>query len=414
MPGPVQSNRSLWRSRDFNLLWGSQTVSTLGDQVASIAFPLLVLALTGSATRAGAVGSVQMIAGYAGALVGGVLVDRHDRRVVVVVSDSVRGVALAALATLIMVHHASWEVIMAIAAITGACKTPVSSALQAAVVRVVDERQVERAVAADQARSQAASVVGPPLGGFLYALGSSIPFFVDAVSYAASVLGACAIRASLAIDPSAQEVENSLWHGLTAGFRWLAARRPFAALCGCAALLNLTGSAATLLVVLLCHRDGATSSQIGLALALGSVGGIAGSVIAGSLIARLGSLRALLTSLWAMVVLVPIFAIAPGFVGIGATLFVLLLVFPAASVVVVSQLLRSIPDNLRGRVMSAVSLATGGLSAAGPIAAGVLDQQIGALSAVVIAIPALLGATLVTCIPMARSAVKNVDAVNLT
>jgi MFS family permease len=115
-----------------------------------------------------------------------------------------------------------------------------------------------------------------------------------------------------------------------------------------------------------------------------------------------------------MVVLVPTFAIAPGYLGIAAALFALLLVFPAASVVIVSQLLRSIPDNLRGRVMSAVALTTGGLSAAGPITAGILIEQVGALSAVLIAAPALIGATLITCVPIVRDAVGYIDAVRPT
>jgi hypothetical protein len=52
---------SLWRNREFSLLWTSQSLSDLGDAVAQLAMPLLVLALTGSAVRAGLVGTVTQV-----------------------------------------------------------------------------------------------------------------------------------------------------------------------------------------------------------------------------------------------------------------------------------------------------------------------------------------------------------------
>jgi len=141
--------------------------------------------------------------------------------------------------------------------------------------------------------------------------------------------------------------------------------------------------------------------------AIGASGGIAGALIAQPVVTRLGRLRSWLLALWAVTVLIGVLAVAPGWVGIGATLCLLQLLLPAANVVVMSKLLRTIPDEIRGRVMSAVLLALTGLSAPGPLLAGVLVDRLGSTSAIIVAAPALIGAALVTCIPSVSASVAD-------
>src|SRR5262245_15812614 len=71
---------SLWRNRDFNLLWGGQALSSLGSAMADLAFPLLVLALTGSPVAAGWVGTIALTVQVVVSLPSGFLVDRVNRR----------------------------------------------------------------------------------------------------------------------------------------------------------------------------------------------------------------------------------------------------------------------------------------------------------------------------------------------
>ena len=77
----------LWRNRDFMLLQAGQLLSTLGSGLSGIAYPLLALALTGSAAKAGYVGAVRFLPLVLFALPAGVAADRLDRRLVMIASD---------------------------------------------------------------------------------------------------------------------------------------------------------------------------------------------------------------------------------------------------------------------------------------------------------------------------------------
>src|ERR687888_593037 len=79
----------LRRNRDFMRLWVGEALSTLGSRIAYVAYPLLVLAVTGSPTKAGLVGFLRMLPWFLFALPGGALADRADRKRIMVVCDAV-------------------------------------------------------------------------------------------------------------------------------------------------------------------------------------------------------------------------------------------------------------------------------------------------------------------------------------
>src|SRR4051794_30753186 len=95
---PSQRRSSLWRNRDFILLWSGQVVSTIGTRVTSVAYPLLVLAQTHSPAKAGLVGFAQSLPYMLFYLPAGALVDRWNRKRVMLVSDAGRALALGSLA----------------------------------------------------------------------------------------------------------------------------------------------------------------------------------------------------------------------------------------------------------------------------------------------------------------------------
>ena len=88
----------LHRNRDFMILWSSQVASTVGTRVTSVAFPLLVLAVTGSPAQAGLVAFAQTLPYLVLFLPAGALVDRWDRKRTMLVCEAGRAVALGSIA----------------------------------------------------------------------------------------------------------------------------------------------------------------------------------------------------------------------------------------------------------------------------------------------------------------------------
>jgi MFS family permease len=177
----------LRRNRDFLLLQIGQLLSGAGSQLTSIAYPLLVLAVTGSATKAGAVWFARTLPLALLALPGGVAADRWNRKRLMIAADGVRVVAIGCLAAAILLGRIGFWAIVLVAVVEG-IGTALFSAAQAGALRaVVPGRQLPAAVGAQTGRQAAVQLASPPLGGALFGLAHALPFLVDVVSYACSI-----------------------------------------------------------------------------------------------------------------------------------------------------------------------------------------------------------------------------------
>src|SRR4051794_38602020 len=87
-PDGERPETPLWRNGGFQALWISRFLATVGKEAAEVAYPLLILATTGSATYAGAVGATQLLVVGLTSILGGALTDRFDRRRLLIVCDT--------------------------------------------------------------------------------------------------------------------------------------------------------------------------------------------------------------------------------------------------------------------------------------------------------------------------------------
>lgn len=110
-----QSGVALYRNRDYALLWIGQTLSLVGSQTSWIAYPLLVLSLTGSATRAGVVGFASWIPYALFQLPAGALVDRWHRKRTMLICDGLRALALASIVVALPLGLLSFSQLVAVA-----------------------------------------------------------------------------------------------------------------------------------------------------------------------------------------------------------------------------------------------------------------------------------------------------------
>src|SRR4051794_21048945 len=145
----------LWRNRDFNLLWISQAGSDAGTAISALAVPLLVLALTAAPVQAGLVGTLGLVATVVCRLPAGVLVDRADRRRIMLTCDAVRLVAYLGLAVAVLRGQATLGLVVAVVLISSAANAFFGTAEHSSLRTLVRPEQLSDAVARNEARSYA-------------------------------------------------------------------------------------------------------------------------------------------------------------------------------------------------------------------------------------------------------------------
>jgi MFS family permease len=375
----------LWRNRDFTLLWVSQVVSTVGTRVTSVAYPLLVLLLTGSPTLAGVVGFAQTLPFLLLYLPGGAWVDRWDRRRTMIACELGRVVALGSVAVTAVlggVHAVTVPQLVAVAFVEGCLFVLFDLAEGAALPRLVPPEQVPTAVAWNQARTQGADLVGQPVGGVLFALGPALPFAVDAVSYLVSGGAIAAIRTRLQGERAA--VADPLRTRIAEGVRFVR-RSPFlretVALVG---WMNLVFNGTFLVIIVRARELGGSADQIGLMLAAYGAGGILGAVAAPTLHRRLPGRVVLVAIAWLWAALGIALAYAPGLVWIAVLIFVMNLFGAPFNVVIGARMYQLVPEEIFGRVRSCARIVAWGTIPVGTLLGGVLADRLGGPTALLV------------------------------
>jgi MFS family permease len=379
----------LLRNRDFVILCAGQAVSMVGSQVSQLALPLLVLDVSGSAALTGVFIALRTVPPLVLLLPAGAWLDRWDRKRAMLLSDAARALILAGIPLGLAFGWPMLPLLGLAALAEGVFNTFFSVAETACLPQVVRPDQLAQAVSIDRTTEQVSHLVGPSLGGALYSLGRAIPFAVDALSYAASVVSLLFIRVPFqqarAGSDHAQEHAPSrtrLLDEIRVGVRFLAQHPVLRVLVVLVGGLNFCSYGYPLIMIVRAQELGADAAAIGLIFASGGVGGIVGSLLAPRLLRRYGAGPMLLVTSWLWVILWPPTALAP-------TLGWLAIVEVLAWVVVVlhgithqSYRLASVPDVLQGRVNSVFRLIAFGGQPLSLALSGLLLQSFGAVATV--------------------------------
>src|SRR5215472_14827532 len=141
----VQAPRKLprlWSIRDYMLLWSGQAVSSLGTQVSTIAFPFLVLSLTGSLAQAGFMGGLRALPYLIFSLPAGALIDRWDRKRVMIICDTGRALALGSIPVAVLLGQLTLLQLYVVSAVEGTLFVFFNLAEVACLPRVVPPAQL--------------------------------------------------------------------------------------------------------------------------------------------------------------------------------------------------------------------------------------------------------------------------------
>jgi MFS family permease len=288
-PAERRPARPLWRDRNFTIFWTAQTLSAAGDSFAYIAVPLLVLRATGSVAQMGLLTGVAGAASVCAGIGAGVLVDRVDRRTLLICCDLARMVLYG----LIPLAWAFGPQVWLLYLVLPACEA-IGMVFQVtyvtAVRNLVDADRITEANGLLFASAAAVGVAGPLLAGLVAGLlGPAAAVAFDAASFALSAAGAFLIRLRGQDQPESAVPRERRWREFIAGARFLwrhPVLRPLTVVL--TFYIFLTFGLTNVLIYYLRHDLNQSYAVVGVVLAVAAAGPVAGSMLVARLRRKIG------------------------------------------------------------------------------------------------------------------------------
>jgi hypothetical protein len=286
-----------------------------------------------------------------------------------VAADCMRAVAVGLLGVAILAGRVEFWQIVAAAFVEGVGSVLFLGAQSGALRAVVPRPQLPAAAGAQEARSAAARIAAPPLGGALFGLGRAVPFVADAISYCASVVALLAMRTRF--QEERQRETATVRAQIAEGFAFLWSR-PFLRTCAFLyGLGNFTIPGILFVVVVTGTEQGLTSTAVGVLAAAFGACTLLGA-LASPLYRRAFSVRTiLLLELWLALGVVA-FLVWPNVYVLAIAILPQATSLPVTDSVVKSYGIAITPDRLVGRVDSVRRTIALAVAPFGPLAAGLL------------------------------------------
>ena len=383
---------------DFWRLWAASAISNLGDGAAGVAGPLLVASRTDRPGLVAGAVFAQQLPWLLFSLPGGAVVDRLDRRRLLVAVNLGRGALVAGLALAVWGNAATIPVLYAAFFLFGAGEVLADSTSVALLPSVVPAEGLARA----NARLLGTYLVGnqlagPPFGAWLFVVAPALPFALDAASFLAAALLVAPLvgRHDPTVDAQ-RRPRHTLGAEIAEGLGWLWRQPTLRLLAVCVGVMNLAGAGSFAIWVLWAReRLGLDGVGFGVLVTAYTAGGLLGTALAGRLDASFGPATLLRAGLCVEAGAQLSLALTRSPWVAGATLVAFGAHATVWGVVSVSLRQRLVPERLRGRVNSVYFLFDLGGAALGTLLGGALASLLG------ITAPFWLGAGVVALLAVA-------------
>jgi MFS transporter, DHA3 family, macrolide efflux protein len=378
---PAIGVRDLLRIPDFRRLYVAQAVSDLGDGMTYLALFLLVLDLTQSTAAIALMSILVALPPVTIGLFAGAYADRHDRRLIMIVSDAVRAVLVI---SMVLVARAdTLPVLFALATLQAVIGTFFSPARMAMIPRVVPEDGLLAANSLSQATRMVGGVVGAGITGVIAAAAGQVwpVFLVDGATFILSALLVLGVSRTAGV-PSAAAAASAKATGIGSavldGLRVIRGSRPLvAALAGISVVMLGMGAINVLFIPFLVDDLGASPAWVGALEGAQTVSMIiAGALVAG-LAARISVPRLFVGGIVGLAACVGLLAIVPGPWALLVIMFAVGLFVMPVQATTMTLVQRSTGDATRGRVAGALNAAIQTASIGSMAAAGILANVIG-------------------------------------
>ena len=399
----MTSYRELARNRDFTILWTGETISELGSAMSLFVFPLIGYHLTGSTLVSALLEAALLFGLCATLLPAGILADRYDRRALMLMSSASGAVLYGSLAVAGWLGSLTVPHLAVVALLTGVAQGIFQPAQIAAIRGVVSDAELATAYSQNQARQHIAALLGAPLGGLLYAVRAWAPFLVDALTYAVSCFTLSRLRTDLHPKPR-EGAAVAPMEQVKEGFRFVWHQPFFRTLLVWSGTSNLTVNACFFVVTMRLIREGYPPAQIGLVSTAAGIGGILGALAAPSIIDR--TRTGVLTVAVAWMCVLPLLPLVWWSTPLAAcaSVFFLLLLNPAGNAGIGAYRAAMTPDDLQGRVGSAMTFVSMGVMPFAPLVGGWMLTTLGGDRAIgLLVVGTALGALIPTLSRTIRS-----------
>lgn len=380
------------RERNYVLYLAGQFTSQLGSWAEQTAVAWVLYELTSSPVLLGLSGLARAVPMIALTLFGGALADRMPRRALLLLTESAMLIASLAVGLLALAGELQYWHLYVLSFVGGSLTAFSVPARQALFAGLVPRSAMQSAVTLNAVAVRSGALLGPALAGAALAQGGyALPFLINALTFLGMLLALAAMRLPPR-QPEAGAPPAPLWQGMTGGLRFVWRNAPLKIALGLEVVSGLFGHNITLITII--ARDVLNAGPEGLGLLLSALG--AGGLLAMAFMVVFEvkrHVRVILTAGAIYTALLVAFAFSP-WLGVST---VLLFALGAADGVwavarnTLAQLL--VPDELRGRVMSVVVLATRGSAPLGRVQAGFVAGLAGGPAAVLIG-AAVIGAAI--------------------
>ncbi len=358
--------------REPRLLVTGQTISQFGDGVALVALTLLVLDTTHSASKLAWFVAARMTPLVIFLLVGGAIVDRFSRRLLLLISDCVRAVLTAILVVLIATGHLNFDELLVFAVLFGTFDAIFMPAITAITPEIVPEELLPAMNAVRPlANNLMGQMIGPAVGGVIAAASTSWAIGVDGATF---VISACALFMMKPTPAPSRTSGSSMRAEIKEGLRYVRHTRWFRANLLAAAVTNaiLYSPMGVLIPYFLRHNLHDSKLIVGYTFAAMGLSGAIGAFVASNLKLPRRRIRVMITY-WILS------ALSALVIGV-ATNFWEVLIFPVAAgplillgnVIWESMMQTEIPRELLGRASSVDWFVSLGLAPLGVVLAGFL------------------------------------------
>lgn len=372
-----QKPPNLFRQRNFALLFTGQTASLFGTQITYVAVPLTaVLLLHATPMQAGILAALDMLPFLLFGLFVGVWLDRRSRRPVVIVADLVRAVALAWIPIAHVLGVLTMLQLFVVVFIVGTMTVFFDVAFQSYVPGLLGREQLMQANGKMMLSESSAQVAGPGLAGVLIStIGAPATIVADVVTYVLSFVTLAGLPADKAPEPQAGAESQSVFASIREGFAAIGRNSLLVWITTTAVVSNFF-SAALLSVFFLYLVDiGMSAAQVGLIVAVGSVGALLGAILTGRLTGKFGAGPMIIVALTLPVAGYLILAAVKGnspadVAAVAAASLIAQFGIPIFNVTVVSFRQVLTPDELLGRVTATARTGVLGSFALGSLAGG--------------------------------------------